>query len=45
MFWIDPTNDLGFIGMIQRRGSSPGAADHEDLSRSLTYKTLVDPRV
>jgi CubicO group peptidase (beta-lactamase class C family) len=43
-FWIDPTNDVVFIGMIQRRGGAPGAANHEDLSRAITYKALVDPK-
>lgn len=43
-FWIDPTNDLLFIGMIQRRGGAPGAANHEDLARAITYKALVDTR-
>jgi CubicO group peptidase (beta-lactamase class C family) len=42
-FWIDPTNDVVFIGMIQRRGGAPGAANHEELSRALTYKALVNP--
>ena len=42
-FWIDPANDVVFIGMIQRRGGAPGAANHEDLARTLTYKALVDP--
>jgi CubicO group peptidase (beta-lactamase class C family) len=42
-FWIDPTNDVVFIGMIQRRGAAPGAANHEELSRALTYKALVNP--
>ena len=41
-FWIDPTNDVVFIGMIQRRGAAPGAANHEELSRALTYKALVN---
>jgi len=41
-FWIDPTNDVVFIGMIQRRGGAPGAANHEELSRAITYKALVD---
>jgi CubicO group peptidase (beta-lactamase class C family) len=41
-FWIDPTNDVVFIGIIQRRGNVPGAVNHEDLSRSITYKALVD---
>ncbi|HEX3646350.1 MAG TPA: serine hydrolase domain-containing protein [Vicinamibacterales bacterium] len=42
-FWNDPTNDLLFIGMIQRRGGVPGAANHEDLARAAVYKALVDP--
>ena len=42
-FWIDPTNDIVFIGMIQRRGGAPGAANHEEISRALTYKALVSP--
>jgi CubicO group peptidase (beta-lactamase class C family) len=42
-FWIDPTNDIVFIGMIQRRGGAPGAANHEELSRQLTYKALINP--
>jgi CubicO group peptidase (beta-lactamase class C family) len=42
-FWIDPTNDLVFIGMIQRRGGVPGAASHDPLSRELVYKALVAP--
>jgi CubicO group peptidase (beta-lactamase class C family) len=41
-FWIDPTNDLVFIGMIQRRGGAPGAVSTEELSRALTYKALVN---
>jgi CubicO group peptidase (beta-lactamase class C family) len=40
-FWIDPTNDLLFIGMIQRRGGAPGAANHETLSRAIAYKALM----
>ena len=43
-FWIDPANDVVFIGMIQRRGGAPGAANHEDLARAITYKSLVNPR-
>jgi CubicO group peptidase (beta-lactamase class C family) len=42
-FWNDPTNDVLFIGMIQRRGGAPGAANHEDLSRAITYRSLADP--
>jgi CubicO group peptidase (beta-lactamase class C family) len=40
-FWIDPTNDLLAIGIIQRRGGVPGAANHEDISRRVVYEALV----
>jgi CubicO group peptidase (beta-lactamase class C family) len=41
-FWIDPTNDLVFIGMIQRM-LGPASPNLEYLSRSLVYQALVDP--
>jgi CubicO group peptidase (beta-lactamase class C family) len=41
-FWNDPANDLLFIGLIQRRGGAPGAANHEDLARAIVYKSLVE---
>jgi CubicO group peptidase (beta-lactamase class C family) len=40
-FWIDPTSDLIGIGIIQRRGGAPGAANHEDLQRRVVYETLT----
>jgi CubicO group peptidase (beta-lactamase class C family) len=41
-FWIDPTNDLVFIGMVQRMldGTSP---DLGALTQSLVYQALVNP--
>jgi CubicO group peptidase (beta-lactamase class C family) len=40
-FWVDPTNDIVFVGMIQRmHGGNPNV---EYLSRSLVYQALVDP--
>ena len=39
-FWIDPTNDLIGIGIIQRRGGVPGAANHEDISRRVIAEAL-----
>jgi len=42
-FWIDPTNDLVFVGMIQRLASEPGMPDLENLSRTLVYQALTDP--
>jgi CubicO group peptidase (beta-lactamase class C family) len=42
-FWIDPTNDVVFVGIIQRwAGPSPGP-NIEDLSRALTMQALIDP--
>ena len=41
-FWIDPTNDIVFVGMIQRFGGTHG----EDLggqARVLTYQALTHP--
>jgi CubicO group peptidase (beta-lactamase class C family) len=43
-FWIDPKNDLFFLGMIQRFGT--GNAGYEKLitpSQTLVYSALVDP--
>lgn len=42
-FWIDPTNDLIGIGIIQRRGGVPGAANHEDVSRRVIDEALPRP--
>ena len=39
-FWIDPTNEVIGIGIIQRRGGSPGAANHEDVHRRVIYEAL-----
>ncbi|HEX4319410.1 MAG TPA: serine hydrolase domain-containing protein [Acidobacteriaceae bacterium] len=41
-FWIDPTNDIVFVGMIQRMGGN-GGMNLQYLSRSVVYGALVDP--
>ena len=41
-FWIDPTNDIVFIGKIQRMGGG-GGMNLQYLSRSVLYGPLVDP--
>ena len=43
-FWIDPTNDVVFVGIIQRWAIGGPPLDVENLSRTLTYQALVDPR-
>jgi CubicO group peptidase (beta-lactamase class C family) len=42
-FWIDPTNDMVFVGMIQRMMTAGTPPNMEDLSRALIYQALVDP--
>ncbi|MET0534469.1 MAG: serine hydrolase domain-containing protein [Steroidobacter sp.] len=42
-FWIDPTNDVVFLAMIQIRGGPAGVPNLEDLSRQLTFQALVEP--
>jgi CubicO group peptidase (beta-lactamase class C family) len=42
-FWIDPTNDIVFVGMIQRR-LSPESPNVEYLSRPLVYQALLNPK-
>ena len=41
-FWVDPTNDVVFIGMIQRM-LGPLSPNLEYESRSVVYGALVDP--
>jgi CubicO group peptidase (beta-lactamase class C family) len=41
-FWVDPTNDVVFIGMIQRM-LGPASPNLEYESRSVVYQALVDP--
>jgi CubicO group peptidase (beta-lactamase class C family) len=40
-FWVDPTNDIVFIGMIQRIGQGIPNLEYE--SRATVYQALVDP--
>lgn len=41
-FWVDPVNDIGFVGMIQRRGNpGPGAINLRAESQQLVYKALA----
>jgi CubicO group peptidase (beta-lactamase class C family) len=43
-FWVDPTNDIVFVGMIQRMYGGPQPMNLEYLSRAVVYQALVDPR-
>jgi CubicO group peptidase (beta-lactamase class C family) len=41
-FWVDPANDVVFIGMIQRM-LGPASPNLEFESRSVVYQALIDP--
>jgi CubicO group peptidase (beta-lactamase class C family) len=41
-FWVDPTNDVIFVGMIQRMGGT-GGDDLGTMARTLTYQALIHP--
>ena len=41
-FWVDPTNDIVFVGMIQRF-LGPHSPNLEYESRATVYQALVDP--
>jgi CubicO group peptidase (beta-lactamase class C family) len=43
-FWVDPTNDLIFVGMTQRM-LGPGSPKVEELSQPPVYQALVKPRM
>ncbi len=43
-FWIDPVNDLFFLGMIQRYGGNDGGGvDLGAVSKTMVYSALLDP--
>ena len=42
-FWIDPTNDVVFIGMIQRMVTAGGMPNLQNMSRALVHQALVEP--
>jgi CubicO group peptidase (beta-lactamase class C family) len=41
-FWADPTNDIAFVGMIQR-SDLQNIPDVQEIARTLTYQALVNP--
>lgn len=40
-FWVDPENDLVFVGMIQRMGGGPSFPRVQELARPLLYQALL----
>jgi len=42
-FWIDPTNDIVFVGMVQRIIALPGSPDMDTAAHEAVYQALVNP--
>jgi CubicO group peptidase (beta-lactamase class C family) len=42
-FWIDPANDVVFLGMLQRLVFLPGMPEVQELSRKLVHEALIEP--
>ncbi len=42
-FWIDPTNDIVFVGMTQHQ-IGPNQPKVEQISRPAVYQALIDPK-
>lgn len=40
-FWIDPTNEIVFIGLSQRWMLAPGMPNLEEISQALVYQALI----
>jgi len=43
-FWVDPVNDIVFVGMIQRM-LGPASPNVEGVSRATVYQALVSPQM
>lgn len=41
-FWIDPTNDMAFVGLVQRV-VLPGSPDMGAIAQQMVYQALVNP--
>lgn len=42
-FWVDPANDIVFVGMVQRLGGGPFTGGLQELARATVYQALIDP--
>jgi CubicO group peptidase (beta-lactamase class C family) len=40
-FWVDPVNNIGFVGMIQRRNAGQGVINLRGESQQLVYKAVA----
>ena len=42
-FWVDPVNDIVFVGMVQRLGGGPYVGGLQELARTIVYQALINP--
>jgi CubicO group peptidase (beta-lactamase class C family) len=42
-FWVDPVNDIVFVGMVQRLGGGPYVGGLQELARATVYQALLNP--
>ncbi|MDA1370417.1 MAG: hypothetical protein O2971_06605 [Proteobacteria bacterium] len=43
-FWIDPVEDIVFVGMIQQFGGSQPVPDVRGKSRQMVYQSILEPK-
>jgi CubicO group peptidase (beta-lactamase class C family) len=41
-FWIDPVNDIVFVGMVQRMGNGPFVGVMQEIARATVYQALLE---
>lgn len=40
-FWVDPVNDIIFVGMVQRMGNGPHIGVMQEIARATVYQALL----
>jgi CubicO group peptidase (beta-lactamase class C family) len=41
-FWVDPVNDMVFVGMVQRMGNGPFVGVMQEIARATVYQALLE---
>lgn len=42
-FWVDPVNDIIFVGMVQRLNNGPHIGVMQEIARATVYQALLNP--
>jgi CubicO group peptidase (beta-lactamase class C family) len=43
-FWVDPANDIIFVGMVQRLNNGPHIGVMQEIARATVYQALLDSK-